>query len=134
MILEGIVTTVAPEGTINIAPMGPSVDDAMQHFVLRPFRTSQTYGNLKATGAGVLHVTDDVWLLARAALGPVEPPPPLFPAERVRGFVLKDACRYYEFQVRTLDDRQERAAHRGGGHVHRDGCGIFSGSTGPNMR
>src|SRR3954451_1452185 len=108
MILEGIVTTISDEGVVNIAPMGPQVDASMERFLLRPFPTSQTYQNLKAHGEGVLHVTDDVLLLARAALGPVEPPPPLFPAARVRGFVLADACRYYEFRVRSLDDSAER--------------------------
>jgi uncharacterized protein len=108
MILEGIVTTVSPAGAVNIAPMGPRVDAAMRRLLLRPFPTSQTYRNLKEHGEGVLHVTDDVLLLARAALGPVEPPPELFPAERVRGFVLGDACRWYEFRVVALDDREER--------------------------
>jgi hypothetical protein len=108
MILEGIVTTLSPEGAVNVAPMGPRVDASMQRLVLRPFQTSQTYRNLKAQGEGVLHVTDDVWLLARAALGPVEPPPALVPATRVRGVVLADACRYYEFRVVSLDDREER--------------------------
>ncbi|MCC6418511.1 MAG: DUF447 family protein [Gemmataceae bacterium] len=108
MILEGIVTTLSPAGALNVAPMGPRVDAAMERFVLRPYPTSQTYRNLKEHGEGVLHVTDDVLLLARAALGPVEPPPPVFAAERVRGFVLRDACRYYEFRVATLDDSQER--------------------------
>jgi hypothetical protein len=108
MILEGIVTTIAPAGEINIAPMGPRVDGAMEHFLLRPFPTSQTYRNLKAHGEGVLHVTDDVLVLAQAALGPVEPPPPLRPASRVRGFILADACRFYEFRVRSIDEREER--------------------------
>jgi hypothetical protein len=108
MILEGIVTTIAPEGGAHIAPMGPRVDAAMQTFLLRTYRTAQTYRNLKAHGEGVLHVTDDVWLLARAALGPVEPAPPLRPADRVRGFVLQDACRYYEFRIRSFDDSEER--------------------------
>jgi hypothetical protein len=88
--------------------MGPRVGADMDRFLLRPFRTAQTYRNLKAHGEGVLHVTDDVLLLARAALGPVEPPPPTRPAERVRGFVLSDACRYYEFRVRSIDEREER--------------------------
>jgi hypothetical protein len=110
MILEGIVTTVAPTGEINIAPMGPRVDAEMQRFLLRPFNTSQTYRNLKAHGEGVLHVTDDVLLLAKAALGTVEPPPVLLPAERVRGWVLRDACRAYEFRVASLDDCGERVS------------------------
>jgi hypothetical protein len=108
MILEGIVTTVSPSGVVNVAPMGPRVDAAMQRFLLRPFPTSQTYHNLKTHGEGVLHVTDDVLLLARAALGPVEPPPPLLAASRVMGFVLRDACRYHEFRVVGLDEREER--------------------------
>jgi hypothetical protein len=109
MILEGIVTTLSAEGDLNIAPMGPRVIGSFERFILRPFQTAQTYRNLKAHGEGVLHVTDDVLLLARAALGPVEPPPPLVPATQVRGFVLQDACRYYEFRVRSIDDRRDRA-------------------------
>jgi hypothetical protein len=109
MILEGIVTTLSPHGELNIAPMGPRVDGGWERFALRPFQTAQTYRNLRACGEGVLHVTDDVLLLAQAALGPVEPPPPVFPAARVRGFVLQDACRYHEFRVRSVNDRSERA-------------------------
>src|SRR3954467_2809099 len=105
MILEGIVTTVSPEGRINIAPMGPRVDAGLERFLLRPFPTSQTYRNLKAHGEGVLHVTDDVLLLARAALATVDPPPALLPASKVRGFVLRDACRFYDYQVRSFDER-----------------------------
>jgi hypothetical protein len=108
MILEGIVTTLSPDGVLNVAPMGPHVEPALERFVLRPFPTAQTYRNLKAHGEGVLHVTDDVLLLARAALGPVEPPPPVFPAAGVRGSVLHDACRYYEFRVRSLDESEPR--------------------------
>lgn len=109
MILEGIVTTVSPSGEINIAPMGPRVESGAFHqFLLRPFPTSQTYRNLKAHGEGVLHVSDDVLLLARAALGPVEPLPPLLSATKVRGWVLADACRFYEFRVVSFDEREER--------------------------
>jgi hypothetical protein len=108
MILEGIVTSLSGEGDVNIAPMGPEVGAAMDRFVLKPFRSAQTYRNLKAHGEGVLHVTDDVLLLARSALGDVEPMPAVIPAHRVRGRVLRDACRYHEFQVRSLDDRNDR--------------------------
>jgi hypothetical protein len=107
MILEGIVTTRSSDGKVNVAPMGPYIGETMERFVLRPFRTAQTYRNLKAHGEGVLHVTDDVLLLARAALGPVEPLS-LVPAQHVEGSVLRDACRYYEFRVTALDDREER--------------------------
>jgi hypothetical protein len=108
MILEGIVTTMSPTGEVNIAPMGPHVEPDMRRLLLRPFHTAQTYQNLRVHPEGVFHVTDDVLLLARTALGRLEPLPPMMPATHVRGFVLRDACRYHEFRVTTLDDREER--------------------------
>ena len=73
--------------------MGPEVDAGldMERFVLRPYRTSTTYSNLKARGEGVFHVTDDVLLLAQTAIGTaVEPPPATRPADVVAGAVLLD--------------------------------------------
>jgi hypothetical protein len=107
LILEGIVTTLGPDGSLNVAPMGPRVEPGMRRFVLRPYQTSATYRNLKATGEGVLHVTDDVLLLARTAIG-LEPEAPSRRAGSVRGRILIDACRYYEFRVVDLDDREAR--------------------------
>jgi hypothetical protein len=108
VILEGIVTTLSPDGTVNISPMGPEVDQPITRLVLKPYRTSTTYQNLKRTGEGVFHVTDDVELLARAAVGVPEPLPPLEPARDVKGFILTGACRWYAFRVASLDDSQER--------------------------
>src|SRR5262245_883045 len=102
MILEGIVTTVSPTEEVHLAPMGPHVDGDMKRFTLRPFQTSETFHNLRALGEGVFHVTDDVLLMAQAALGTVKPPPPVEPAATIRGFVLADACRFYEFRVRAM--------------------------------
>jgi hypothetical protein len=111
VILEGIVTTLSLDEVLNIAPMGPEVDAGMTmaRFVLRPFRTSTTYRNLKARGEGVLHVTDDVLLMAQTAIGAaVQPSPATRPAEVVAGVILVDACRFYEFRVVELDDRDDR--------------------------
>jgi hypothetical protein len=110
MILEGLVTTIAPEGSVNIAPMGPHVmAEPFDRFVLKPFCTAQTLRNLQAHGEGVLHVSDDVLLLARAAVGELEPVPELFPAEHVRGWVLRGACHYFEFRITRCDAQAERA-------------------------
>ena len=69
ILLEGIMTTLNADGSPHIAPMGPIVDANFTLVLLRPFSTSTTYKNLKRAGQGVLHVTDDVELFARAAVG-----------------------------------------------------------------
>ena len=110
MILEGIVTTLNADSSANISPMGPLVDAAtMERLVLRPYQTSTTYVNLKRTGEGVFHVTDDVLLLAKAAVGEPEPLPVLIRAEKVNGVILADACRWYAFRVKSIDDSQPRS-------------------------
>src|SRR5438105_3661851 len=108
MILEGLVTTLNPDGSPHLAPMGPRVEGDFARFLLRPFPTSATYRNLLAHGEGVLHVTDDALLIAKAALGAADPLPPLRPAEQVDGFVLADCCRHYEFVVKKVDASGER--------------------------
>lgn len=108
MILEGIVTTQNPAGDVNVAPMGPIVDESMESFVLRPFQTSTTYKNLKGHPFGVLHVVDDVLLLAKAAISRLEETPETFQAITIPAHVLKSACRWYEFKVDLLDDSEER--------------------------
>lgn len=108
MILEGLVTTTNADGSPHLAPMGPRVESDMRRFLLRPFPTSHTYQNLVRNGEGVLHVTDDVLLLAKAAVGTVDPFPPTRDTEKVRGFVLSEACRFYEFQVVSVDASEQR--------------------------
>jgi hypothetical protein len=109
-LLEGIVTTRNEDGSTHIAPMGPIVDADFSCLLLRPFRSSTTYKNLKRSGQGVLHVTDDVELLARAAVGRLERSPRLLPAKNVDGMILRDACRWYAFRVASVDDREQRTA------------------------
>src|SRR3954465_13265516 len=109
-LLEGIVTTLNVDGSPHVAPMGPIVDAGFTRLLLRPYRTSVTYQNLKRTREGVLHVTDDVELFARAAVGQLAELPRLEPADAVKGVILTDACRWYAFRVDSLDDREERTA------------------------
>lgn len=108
MILEGLMTTTNDDGTVNVSPMGPRVDEALETFVLRPFQTSTTYKNLKRTGVGVFHVTDDVEMLARAAVGELLPRPETRPCDAVAGAILTGACRWFALRVAELDDRDER--------------------------
>lgn len=108
MILEGLITTLNDDDSVHIAPMGPQVDADMRRLVIKPYQTSTTYRNLKRTGAGVLHVTDDVELLAHAAVGRIESLPEWRAATSVQGAILTDACRWYAFRVTKLDDREPR--------------------------
>lgn len=118
VIVEGVMTTLGKEVSDrslpqrwNIAPMGPIVGSDWARLRLRPFKGSVTYHNLVRTGQGVFHVTDDVLLIARTAVGlvPMLPQDAWRPAEAVEGVVLTGACRYYELVVESLDDRGERA-------------------------
>lgn len=108
MILEGLMTTTNEDGTANVSPMGPRVDASFETFVLRPFQTSTTYRNLKRTGVGVFHVTDDVEMLAHAAVGDSPPRLTTEPSTAVDGFVITSACRWFALRVERLDDRDER--------------------------
>ncbi len=109
MIIEGICTTLNPDGTVNIAPMGPVVNEELTSFLFRPFQSSTTFKNLKATGLGVFHVTDDVGMIARTAIGKLESQPEILVPEVVEGAVIANACRWYEFEVVSIDDSNQRS-------------------------
>ncbi len=109
MILEGIVTSRNDDGSTNVAPMGPIVDESMAWLRLRPFQTSLTFHNLKRHRVGVFHVVDDVLLLAQAAIGRIPAPPATRPATQIDGAVLADACRWYEFEIVSIDESGPRS-------------------------
>jgi uncharacterized protein len=114
MILEGLVTTTDPAGAMHLAAMGPQVDatavydHAIEQLLLKPFASSQTGSNLLRLPEGVFHVTDDSLLLARVVTGTLVGRPASRPATAVRGWVLEEACRAYEFEVVAADTSQER--------------------------
>lgn len=110
MIIEGLLTTENLDGSPHLAPMGPQVEAAWTRLVLRPYVTSTTYTNLRRAGRGVFHVTDDVLLLARAAIGRLDALPHMQRPARAQGWVLSDACRWYAFEVRTIDDTPPRVS------------------------
>jgi len=104
VILESIVTTADADGVVNVAPMGPHIDDeSFTGITLKPFSSSRTYANLKRSGVAVVHVTDDVEMIARAAIGTVT-------AEGVtmsllgRWHKLIDCCRWFAVEVQSWDD------------------------------
>lgn len=88
--------------------MGPSVAPDWSRLLLRPFPSSTTGQNLIRDRQGVFHVTDDVELIAYAALGSLPATPPSHPAPHIDGFVLSDACQAYEIVVQDVDETGER--------------------------
>jgi uncharacterized protein len=115
VIIETIVTSTAPDGTINFAPMGVEWQD--DTLVLKPFLETTTFRNVSASRVAVVNLTDDVKLFARAALS--DPQFPSFPAAVVRGVVLEAACSWREVEVVAVDDTpprsriETRVVHRG---------------------
>jgi uncharacterized protein len=109
MIVEGLVTSVAPGGQLNVAPMGPIVCGDFDSLLLRPFQPSMTFDNLAATRCGVFHIVDQVDVIARAAIGRLVAPPPVEPATAVTGAVLQDCCRWFEFSVDDVDTSEPRS-------------------------
>ncbi len=115
MIIESILTTLGPDGTVNCAPMG--VEWAEERIVIKPFVETTTFRNLVAGRAAVVNLTDDVLLFARGVIETAVFPHR--PAERVRGVVLEAACGWREVEVESVDDSPPRSrivtrvVHRG---------------------
>jgi hypothetical protein len=105
LIIESIVTTLDPEGQGNFAPMGVEWGD--EAIVLKPFLETTTFRNVRATGAAVVNLTDDVLLIAKSAIG--SPTFPAVPATVVRGLVLEAACSWRELEVGTIDATPPRS-------------------------
>ena len=104
-VIETVVTTLNPDGSVNCGAMG--VEWGAKRIVIKPYRGTRTLRNLRATGAAVVNVTDDILLFSQAALG--DPHPPTRPAASVDGAVLDDACSWREVRVETIDESSRRA-------------------------
>jgi hypothetical protein len=115
VIVETIVTTMDSDGAINFAPMGVEWGDEI--IVLKPFLETTTFRNLRASGAAVVNLTDDVMLFAQGAIS--SPQFPSLPASAVRGVVLEAACSWRELEVLQIDATPPRSridarvVHRG---------------------
>ena len=105
MIIESIVTSLAPDGQVNFAPMG--VEWGEEIIVLKPFLETTTFRNLSAARAAVVNLTDDVLLFARGAIS--SPSFPAVPAAVVRGVVLEAACSWREVEVTSIDATPPRS-------------------------
>jgi uncharacterized protein len=113
-VLETVVTTINPDGSINCAAMG--VEWGEERIVIKPYRGTRTLRNLQATPSAVVNLTDDILLFSQAALG--DPHPPTRPASVVDGAILEGACSWREVRVEAIEDGERArvsAAVVGGG-------------------
>lgn len=108
MIRETIITTMAPDGRVHVAPMGLTVDG--DRFVLAPFRPSTTLENLRANPCAVANYTDDVLVFAACIAGRRDWPTQ--PATKVRGAVLEQTLAHAELEVEHFEDDDLRPRFR----------------------
>jgi uncharacterized protein len=115
VIIETIVTSLDPAGTVNFAPMG--VEWGEELIVLKPFLQTSTFQNVSTARVAVVNLTDDALLFAEGAIS--SPQFPWVPAQVVRGAVLEAACSWRELEVVTIDATpprsriEARVVHRG---------------------
>jgi uncharacterized protein len=115
VILETIVTSLDPAGTVNFAPMG--VEWGEELIVLKPFLETSTFRNVSAARVAVVNLTDDAFLFAEGAIS--SPQFPWVPAQVVQGAVLEAACSWRELEVFAIDATpprsriEARVVHRG---------------------
>jgi hypothetical protein len=105
VIIESILTSMAPDGSINFAPMG--VEWGELTIVIKPFLETATFRNVRETGVAVVNLTDDAMLFAQGAIS--SPQFPWVPAAAIRGAVLEAACSWRELEVVSIDDTPPRS-------------------------
>jgi len=104
-IVETVTTTINPDGTVNCAAMGVEWGDDI--IIIKPYLSTRTLRNLRATGAAVVNLTDDILLFTQAALD--DPKPRTLPTATIDGAVLAEACSWREVTVEAIDATGPRA-------------------------
>lgn len=104
MIFETIVTTVAQDGRVHIAPMGIREQDGL--IVLAPFRPSTTLDNVLASNCAVVNYSDDVRIFAGCLTGRRDWP--TVPATKISCVRLQSPLAHTELKVARIEDDATR--------------------------
>jgi hypothetical protein len=104
MIREVIFSTSNKRGKHHMAPFGVIVRG--KSLVIAPFRPSRTLDNLLENPEAVINYTDDSYLYAALVVGKGRYK--VFPAQKVKGFVLQNALAHSEVKVIKIKDDPER--------------------------
>ncbi len=97
-LIETVVTTTGSDGVVNCGAMG--VRWSEEELVFWPFEATRTLRNLRLRGEAVVHLTDDVLLFVRAALG--HPRPAMRAASAIGGSVIEEANSWREVVVTEI--------------------------------
>ena len=107
-IFETVVSTVAPDGTPHLAPMGVRYRAGGEQVVLMPFKPSTTLDNILSAGHAVLNRVLDTRVFAGCVtakwLGRREWP--LVKADQVPGLRLANAIGHVELELVDRGDAQ----------------------------
>lgn len=103
---EVIVTTLSADDQAHHAPMG--ISEVNGYFLIKPFKPSTTYNNLKRSGQCCINYIDDVRVFAGALTG--RRTWPSLPCQKIDGQYLAQALAHSELQVIDIDDADPRAS------------------------
>ncbi|MFZ2651961.1 MAG: DUF447 domain-containing protein [Burkholderiaceae bacterium] len=102
-IFETVVTSVADDGKVHVAPMGVRYQAGL--VVLMPFKPSTTLANITSTGHAVLNLVTDTRVFAGCVTG--RRAWPTLPAQRIAGVRLACALGHVELRLAAhLEDAQ----------------------------
>ncbi len=106
---EVIVTTLNEQGQAHSAPMGVTQRDG--HILIKPFKPSATYNNLKQHRQCTINYIDDVRVFAGALIGRRHWP--TLPCQQIEGEYLNNALAHTELEIISFDDNDPRACFTG---------------------
>jgi hypothetical protein len=107
-IYETVITTVAPDGRVHVAPMGVRYDG--ERVVLMPFKPSTTLDNVLASGHAVLNIVTDTRVFAGCVTG--RRAWPTVAAECIVGQRLACALSHVELELAEHRDDAQRPVLR----------------------
>ena len=106
---EVIVTTLNEDGKPHSAPMG--LEEVNGHFLIKPFKPSATYNNLKRHRQCTINYTDDVRVFAGSLTGRRDWA--TLPCLQIDGHYLSLALAHTELEIIAFDDDDPRACFTG---------------------
>jgi len=106
---EVIVTTLNEQGQAHSAPMGVTQRDG--HILIKPFKPSASYNNLKQHRQCTINYIDDVRVFSGALTGRRDWP--TLPCQQIEGEYLSNALAHTELEIIAFDDDDPRACFTG---------------------